>query len=762
MTTAIAMQKKLLREYAPPSFYISEVFLTFEIDPKTTQVTSVLKIQVNPQNKQSEIVLDGESLTLISVSLNGIILTPEDFKLTEKSLSIKVSKKEFELKIITHISPSENTQLEGLYLSKGMYSTQCEAEGFRRITYYLDRPDVLAKFTTKIIAPSGLPILLSNGNLIDQGNDEENSQHWAVWQDPFPKPCYLFALVAGKLECITDHFITSSGKKIDLKIYAEAYDADKLDYAMNALKQSMAWDERRFGREYDLDLFMIVAVSHFNMGAMENKGLNIFNSSCLVSHPKLTTDKEYRRISSIVAHEYLHNWSGNRITCRDWFQLSLKEGFTVYRDQVFSADLFSPAVERIESVQNLIEFQFTEDAGPLSHPVRPHEYEEINNFYTMTIYEKGAEIVRILQNLVGEKKFRQGTDYYFETYDGQAATIEDFVSCIHQVAPETFDKTQFLKWYDQGGTPIVQCSYFYDAVKKQLSLDFNQAAPEHDLWKNNFIPKVIPIRLALVANDGTIISLKDLKTNQKVYSDDQGDLIVLNQSNFSLTIEGLENSVIPSIGRGFSAPVHWRVKHSLEGWRNILKYETDSYCRWAAARHLYKELILGTQNINLGLCEFGEILLQILNDKTLDKRFQAALVRLPSFQEVIQGLPEVQVLQVLDRLDEVKEKFSQKYRQELVGLYQSLQKQASSLSNDFSGEAMGCRDLKNLILTLLTAQCDEQVIQFAEHQLMHSKTMTEIYEALKVLIHNDAPKSKEYLDYFRQIDPLHQSIIQKW
>src|SRR5690554_6808584 len=466
-----------LSEYQAPEYLVDHVSLRFELFEDGARVHSTLSIRRNPAAAQSSapLELDGDGLTLESLALNGQPLASDEYQNEGDKLVVQAVPEVFELTVVTWIEPQNNTRLEGLYKSSGMFCTQCEAEGFRCITYYPDRPDVMARFQTRVEADkSAYPVLLSNGNPVEQG-DLENGRHFVTWEDPFPKPAYLFALVAGDLVEKRDTFTTCSGRDIDLRIYVEARNARKCDYAMDALKRSMRWDEDVYGREYDLDIFMIVAVDDFNMGAMENKGLNIFNSSCVLASQDTATDAAFQRIEAIVAHEYFHNWSGNRVTCRDWFQLSLKEGFTVFRDSQFSADMGSPTVKRIEDVTLLRTAQFAEDAGPMAHPVRPASYMEISNFYTLTIYEKGAEVVRMIHNLLGDEMFRKGSDLYFERHDGQAVTIEDFVAAMAEVSGRDF--SQFMNWYRQAGTPRLDVSGHYDAAAKTFSLTFRQSCP---------------------------------------------------------------------------------------------------------------------------------------------------------------------------------------------------------------------------------------------------------------------------------------------
>ena len=497
-----------LQDYRPPDWLIETVGLDVALDATATRVRARLRFKPNPQAKATApLVLDGDGLTLVALKLDGEPLAAELFTATPDCLTIaQPPQRPFQLDIETLVDPSANTQLMGLYRSGATYCTQCEAEGFRRITYFLDRPDVMAMYTTRIEAErEDVPILLANGNLIEAGEVAGTSRHFAVWHDPFPKPCYLFALVGGALAVAEDRFRTMSGRDVMLRIYVEPGNEDRCGYAMDALKRAMRWDEEAFGREYDLDIFMIVAVSSFNMGAMENKGLNIFNDKYVLASPATATDADFAHIETIIAHEYFHNWTGNRITCRDWFQLCLKEGLTVYRDQEFTADQRSRPVERISDVRALRAVQFVEDAGPLAHPVRPTLYHEINNFYTPTVYEKGAEVVRMLNALLGPERFRQGMDLYFARHDGEAATVEHFVQSFADAAG--VDLTQFMLWYSQSGTPEVIASGRHDARAKTYRLEIAQTLPPTP-GQPNKLPMVIPLALGLLDANGRDLPLK--------------------------------------------------------------------------------------------------------------------------------------------------------------------------------------------------------------------------------------------------------------
>ena len=500
MTQSTSNSVIYLKDYLAPAFLVQGVELTYDLYPNQTRVFANIQFQRNAEREASlPLQLHGSDLKLISLAIDGVALTTAQYQVSDELLTINTVPDQFVLTSEVEIDPANNTSLEGLYRSNTMFCTQCEAEGFRKITYYPDRPDVMAAFTTTVIADkSEYPVLLSNGNSVKRG-DLDNNRHFVTWQDPFRKPAYLFALVAGDLQVVEDRFVTVSGREVALEIWVEPENLTKCDHAMASLKAAMKWDEEVYGREYDLDIYMIVAVNDFNMGAMENKGLNIFNSSCVLARPDTATDAAFQRIEGVVAHEYFHNWSGNRVTCRDWFQLSLKEGFTVYRDQCFSADMNDAAVKRIEDVAMLRTAQFAEDAGPTAHPVRPEQFIEISNFYTLTIYEKGSEVVRMIANLLGEVLFRKGCDLYFARHDGQAVTVDDFVAAMAEVSD--IDFTQFMRWYSQAGTPELQITDQYNAEKQQYLLTFKQHTPATQGQKDKQ-PLHIPVKLGLLNQAG--------------------------------------------------------------------------------------------------------------------------------------------------------------------------------------------------------------------------------------------------------------------
>src|SRR5271170_4781611 len=577
-----------LQDYRQPDWLIETVELDVSLNPTATTVRSKLKVKPNSSGHPAPLVLDGEELELRSLAIDGAALPAASFVATPDRLTIaQPPNRPFVLEIETVIDPTANTQLMGLYGAGATYCTQCEAEGFRRITYFLDRPDVMAVYTTRIEADkSETPILLSNGNLVAQGNVVGSNRHFAVWHDPFKKPCYLFALVGGDLACVADSFRTMSGRDVTLHIYVEPGKEDRCFYAMDSLKRAMRWDEEAFGREYDLDIFMIVAVSAFNMGAMENKGLNVFNDQYLLASPGTATDTDYAYIEAVVAHEYFHNWTGDRVTCRDWFQLCLKEGLTIFRQQEFSADQRSRAVERIGDVRSLRAHQFVEDAGPLAHPVRPEVYHEINNFYTTTVYDKGGEVVRMIEVLLGPNLFRKGMDLYFTRHDGEAATVEQFVQCFAEVSGRDF--SQFMLWYTQAGTPEIVVAPHYDPRAKTYRLDITQTVPPTP-GQPNKAPMVIPLALGLVGKDGSDLPLaldgRALDHN----------VLELTEPTRSFVFTGIAEPPIPSLNRGFSAPVKLTLPIGPNDLRFLAAHDRDPFNRWQAVQTLAMTLL--TENV---------------------------------------------------------------------------------------------------------------------------------------------------------------------
>ena len=574
-----------LADYQAPDYRTVKTDLVFDIRDGVTEVTSTLDIQrQNPQG--SVLQLDGQELELVSVELDGRLLSSNEFQIHSEQLLLQDLQDQHQLRIVTRIHPEQNTALEGLYRSSKMYCTQCEAQGFRKITYYQDRPDVLSKFTTTIIADEArYPNLLSNGNLIAEEQLADGRKK-VTWEDPFAKPCYLFALVAGDLAVLEDQFITMSGRNVALKIFSEPHNIEQCHYAMDALKRSMRWDEERFGREYDLDIFMIVAVEDFNMGAMENKGLNIFNTSCVLASKDTATDDAYQRVEAVVAHEYFHNWSGNRVTCRDWFQLSLKEGFTVFRDAEFSADMNSRAVKRIEDVGFLRSIQFAEDASPLAHPIRPSSYIEISNFYTTTIYEKGAEVVGMYRTLLGDEKFRRGTDLYFDRHDGQAATTDDFMRAMSDAGG--IDLNQFRRWYEQAGTPNLRVEERYENATLTLSIE--QSCPPTP-GQEQKLPFHMPVLIGLLGGDGQdlAITANQLVTEAEVeLRDNNGSVMVnLREPTTQLAFTGLTEKPVVSFLRQFSAPVKVQYDRPAAELDFLARHDQDGFVRWDAMQSMW-------------------------------------------------------------------------------------------------------------------------------------------------------------------------------
>ena len=609
--TAENSQTIYLNDYQEPAYLVEHVALEFDLHPTATRVRSTVKFRPNPNSSSSEFFLHGENLTLLATYINGAAVTPV---MSEAGLTCTVPAGAFIWQCEVEINPSANTELSGLYMSNGMFCTQCEAEGFRRITYYPDRPDVMAPFDVTI--HSDLPYALSNGEPMRREGTTRR------WQDPWPKPAYLFALVAGEFKVVSDHFTTASGKPVDLNIYVRDGDQDKCAFALEALKASMAWDEHVYGREYDLSVFNIVAVDDFNMGAMENKGLNIFNSSAVLASPETTVDVNFERIEAIIAHEYFHNWTGNRITCRDWFQLSLKEGLTVFRDQEFSADMRGAEVRRIEDVTTLRARQFREDSGPLAHPVRPESFVEINNFYTATVYEKGAELIRMLKLLVGDAAYKKALDLYFTRHDGQACTIEDWLAVFTDVTGQ--DLSQFKLWYSQAGTPIVRVrDHFADGT---YELTLTQVTPQTP-GQPNKQPLVIPIALGLLYADGS----EALDTQ----------LLELTQSEQSFSFSGLRSAPIPSLLRGFSAPVILQHKTSPAEHLVQLIHDPDLFNRFEASRELGKSALLAMLQKDAAPDEaYCTALLQVMVNEDLDPAFRAMCCALPGQDEIARALTE--------------------------------------------------------------------------------------------------------------------------
>ncbi len=754
-----------LKDYQAPDYLIDETHLTFELFEDHTLVHAQLVMRRNPARGAGlpPLELDGQQLELLRASLDDQELQPGEYQLDADSLTVQPKAERFTLDTSVKIHPESNTALEGLYKSGKMFCTQCEAEGFRKITYYLDRPDVMSTFTTTVIAEQHrYPVLLSNGNPIGSG-PAEDGRHWATWEDPFMKPAYLFALVAGDLWCVEDSFTRQSGRDVTLRIYVEPENIDKCDHAMVSLKKSMRWDEEVYGREYDLDIFMIVAVNDFNMGAMENKGLNIFNSSCVLARAETATDAAHQRVEGVVAHEYFHNWSGNRVTCRDWFQLSLKEGFTVFRDAEFSADMNSRTVKRIEDVAYLRTHQFAEDAGPMAHPVRPDSFIEISNFYTLTVYEKGAEVVRMVRTLLGADGFRKGSDLYFERHDGQAVTTDDFIKAMEDA--NGVDFTQFKRWYNQAGTPRLEVSEAYDAAAKTYSLTFRQSCPQTP-DKAEKLPFVIPVELGLLDAAGN-----DLPLQLAGEATAQGTSRVLSvtEAEQTFTFQGIQAKPLPSLLRGFSAPVKLSFPYDRDQLMFLMQHDSDGFNRWEAGQQLSVQVL---QEL-IGQHQRGEALKldqrlitalgTVLGNESLDPAMVAEMLSLPGEAY----LTEISQVADVDAIHAAREFARQQIAEQLFAAlwarYQANREVSRSTAYVASAEHFARRSLQNIALSYLMQSGKPQVLQATLEQFEHCDNMTERLTALAVLVNSpfEAERAKAleaFAEHFKD-NPL---VMDQW
>ncbi|MGJ8693889.1 MAG: aminopeptidase N [Thalassotalea sp.] len=729
---------RYLSDYKVPDFSIKTVDLTFELQDEKTLVTN--KMAIENLTAAKHLVLDGEQLALASIKISGQSLPKEDYTISDTNITIVVPTGHFDLEIITCISPITNTALEGLYKSGDAYCTQCEAEGFRRITYYLDRPDVLAVFTTKIIADKALfPFLLSNGNKVDSGSVNEKL-HFVTWHDPHPKPCYLFALVAGDFDLLADNFTTSSGKEVALEIFVDKGNLPKASHAMRSLKASMTWDEETFGLEYDLDIYMIVAVDFFNMGAMENKGLNVFNSKFVLADEQTASDTDYFNIEAVIAHEYFHNWTGNRVTCRDWFQLSLKEGLTVFRDQQFSADLNSAAVTRIQNVRVLRSQQFAEDASPMAHPIRPEKVMEMNNFYTLTVYEKGAEVIRMLYTLLGKAKFRAGMDLYFKRFDGMAVTCDDFVNAMADASG--IDLSQFKIWYSQSGTPLLTVKESYDTASQTFTLAISQghpgaenkaAQPKHDLH--------IPIAIELLATD-----------NQQP----EQQLLQLTESTQTWNFTGYQQKPVVAFLANFTAPVKVDYPQSDDELAHIMVYADDQFCRWDAGQKLvtrYLKTLIADPQANLPtslLSSFEQVL-----TADLDAALIAEQLTLPSFDEIADNLTAVDPDLVLAALDKMKAFLAVGMADKFLAKYQQL-----ALASGTKQQLVANRALKNICLSYLA--CLPKHSALVKDHYTSAVNMTDALAAFSVAAKNNLSEFKTIADDFEKSWYEVTLVMDKW
>ena len=756
-------QPKFLKDYAPPDYLIEEVDLSFALEPKATRVASKLRIRPNPKVATGgrPLQLDGEALKLESVATDGNTLSAGDYALTDRSLTIaQVPAHPFTLEIVTTCEPEANTELSGLYRTRGTYCTQCEPEGFRRITFFLDRPDVLAVYTVRIEADkASTPVLLSNGNLVEHGDIQSTGRHYAVWHDPFPKPSYLFALVGGDLTAVRDSFVTASGREVALAIYVEPGKEDRCAWAMDSLKRSMRWDEDRFGREYDLEMFNIAAVSDFNMGAMENKGLNIFNDKLVLARPDTASDGDYAAIESVIAHEYFHNWTGDRITCRDWFQLCLKEGLTVFRDQEFTADVRSGPVERIVDARVLKTNQFPEDAGPLAHPVRPASFIEINNFYTATVYEKGAEICRMLQTLLGREGFRKGLDLYFERHDGEAVTVEDFVDCLADASGR--DLRQFMLWYNQAGTPELACSLDYDAHAKTARLKVSQVVPPTP-GQTSKQPMPIPLKVGLLGANG-----QDLPLTLADGTSLPGGLLEVTDREHVFEFRDIPSPPTPSLLRDFSAPVRLTVNLEPEQIEFLMRHDSDPFNRWQAAQTYATNLLTAaSRGGDLGrvtgkeAARLAQAVAATARDDTLRAAYRAEFLKLPSESDIARELArDVDTDKVCGAREALRATIGTEIAATLAELYTNC---ASPGPYSPDPKSAGLRALRIAALDLLVASGAPEEVERVRRHYYDASNMTDAIMALSILSHLDLPLRHEALDHFYarwQDEPL---VLDKW
>ncbi|UGQ45440.1 aminopeptidase N [Massilia endophytica] len=739
------------KDYTPPSYLVETVELGFDLDPARTIVSSRLTLRHNPDSKNRDLVLQGEEIELVALRLNGVALDEGQYVLGANTLTIRKAPLNAVLEIETLCAPEKNTSLSGLYVSNGNFFTQCEAEGFRRITYFPDRPDVMARYTVMLRADKAkYPVLLSNGNLVEEG-ELPDGRHYAKWEDPFKKPSYLFALVAARLVCQEETITLQSGREALLQVWVEEGNLDKTDYAMQSLKNSIRWDEERWGLELDLDRFMIVAVGDFNMGAMENKGLNIFNTKFVLANPRVATDIDYAGIEAVVGHEYFHNWTGNRVTCRDWFQLSLKEGLTVFRDQEFSADMIGTdtgrAVTRIDQVRTLRQAQFPEDAGPMAHPVRPDSFVEINNFYTLTVYEKGAEVVRMYQTLLGREGFRKGMDLYFARHDGQAVTCDDFRAAMADANQR--DLSQFERWYSQAGTPIVTARTRYDEKAKLFELTLSQRCPATP-GQAKKLPFHIPVAVGLLDAEG-----RDLIPTR---------VLELTEAEQTFRFEGIAAKPVPSLLRDFSAPVVLEYAYTDEELLHLFRHDSDPVNRWEAGQRLAMERLLKlTAAVQAGEeleLDYTFIAAQraLLLDESLDAAFREQALMLPSETVVAENMEVADPQAIHAARQFMRKTIATVLRSELLNTYR-----ANATPGAYSPDAVsaGKRGLKNLALSYLALGGEAEALELAERQFNEATNMTDRSAALIALVHSGGSPSR-ILDAFYQEFKSEALVVDKW
>ena len=751
-----------LEDYKAPDYLIDTVDLCFVLDEEEVSVTSKLSCRIQKSDRENPpLVLAGKDLSPVSVSLDGDRLFSDDYTADDGTLTLFHPPDSFVLEIETRLRPQENTSLEGLYRSSGNFCTQCEAEGFRKITYFLDRPDIMTRYTTTIIGDKEkFPVMLSNGNLVETKMLDDN-RHLSRWEDPFAKPSYLFALVAGDLACIKDYFVTASSREVSLEIYVQHHNKEKCGHAMRSLKKAMRWDEEVYGLEYDLDQYMIVAVDDFNMGAMENKGLNVFNSKYVLARQETATDNDYEGIEGVIAHEYFHNWTGNRVTCRDWFQLSLKEGLTVFRDQEFSSDMHSRAVKRIHDVSQLRNFQFPEDSGPMAHPVRPASYIEINNFYTVTVYEKGAEIIRMLQTILGQEAFLKGVALYLEKHDGHAATTDDFINAMEEAGG--VDLSQFGRWYSQAGTPRVTVSGVYDREKQRYTLTVKQECPETPGQKEKK-PFLVPIEAGLLDSSGNDMELKPVGMAHE--SGARSVLLTLAEDEEVYSFDDVPEPPVPSLLRTFSAPVILDFDYSDNELAFLLANDSDPFNRWEAGQRLGVRIILRLID---GFRKGGKLLLDdvflsafravLLNTGVSDKTFMTQLLTLPAEKYLAEQMKVIDVAAIHEARQFVKKRLAGELRDLFLSVYRE---NIAKGPYRFDAHAAGGRRLKNICLSYLMTLSEDSVHAMCFSQFSEADNMTDTMGALTELAHNENPYRAEALALFSQKWGDNVLVMDKW
>lgn len=738
-----------LSDYQEPAFSVVSAALDFQLDPEETQVIS--KTHYKREAAEASLILHGSHQALKWIKLDGATLSEAQYSLGDETLTIPNVPDTFELEICSTNCPRDNTALNGLFVSGGNFCTQCEAEGFRRITYFLDRPDVMTTYTVRMEADkAAYPVLLSNGNPTGSG-DADGGRHWASWEDPFKKPSYLFALVAGDLHAVTDHFVTQSGRTVTLNIYVRKDDLDKCDHAMLALKNSMKWDEDVYGLEYDLDLYNIVAVSDFNMGAMENKGLNVFNTRYVLANDKTATDLDFDLVEGVIAHEYFHNWTGNRVTCRDWFQLSLKEGLTVYRDQEFSADMGSRGLKRIDDVRSLRAGQFPEDAGPMAHPVRPDSYVEINNFYTATVYNKGAEVVRMYETLLGKDGFRKGMDLYFDRHDGEAVTCDDFRAAMADANDADF--SQFQRWYAQAGTPVVKADWCYDTAAHQLHLTLTQSVPDTP-GQTNKSPMVIPVVTGLLGENGAPLSFKvDGEASEQ-------HTLILKEETQTFVLEDVSQEPVPSLLRGFSAPVTLETALTKPQKAFLAAHDPDAFNRWEAMQSLAMDIILARADGDAAASAqtLITVMTSALSSPDLDDAFKAEMCLLPTDTVLMEQVSAADPQAIIAAREAIRKEIADAMRQ----LWDSIYHESAGAAQGMGHDARAARRLKNTALGYRMVGAPADVVAEAFLQFSDAANMTDALSALGQLSSTDTVERIKALEVFYEQWKSDALVLDKW